>query len=330
MSFDKQEQSGFEMGSFTNIPEDFLKWCFENTNILESSGVNKSGREVNLIHFASEKGYVQVVEKLVQTGIDVNLPAPNPGKKTPLHIASEHGHIEVANLHLQNKVNAPAHENATPLHFASRYGHLEIVSLLLEHGADINCQNDQNMTPIHQASFHGHLEVVKLLLLNKADINCQSNGKVTPLHFAIKNNHLKVARLLITYGGNINAQTLNHKWTPLHFAALYGQKESVELLLEYDADLNIKDQNGKTAEDIAREKGYDEIVGLISKKKFESVPTNCIICCGPKNGVFAFLPCYHAVACEFCCSRVIASTEEAEAKCPICRRKVNQFQKIYM
>ena len=135
------------------IPEDFLEWCFKYTNISESIGKNKSGNQVNLIHYAAEKGYVQVVEKLIQTGIDVNIPAPNYGKKTPLHIASEHGHSEVANLLVRNKVNvnAPAYENATPLHFAMKYGHLEIVKLLIENGADVNCQMDHNFTPLHLA-----------------------------------------------------------------------------------------------------------------------------------------------------------------------------------
>ena len=53
---------------------------------------------------------------------------------------------------------------------------------------------------------------------------------------------------------------------------------------------------------------------------------DCKICFKKRNGIFAFLPCFHAVACEFCCSKVIASSE---AKCPICRRNVNQFHKIY-
>ena len=83
------------------IPEDFLQWCFKNTNISNSTGKDNDGDEVKLIHFAAEKGYVQVVKTLLDSGIDVNLPAPNEWKMTPLHYASDNGHLEVAKLLLE-------------------------------------------------------------------------------------------------------------------------------------------------------------------------------------------------------------------------------------
>ena len=46
------------------IPEEFLEFLnlfVENTNISETVGRDKDGYQVNMIHWASEKGYVQVV-----------------------------------------------------------------------------------------------------------------------------------------------------------------------------------------------------------------------------------------------------------------------------
>ncbi len=40
----------------------------------------------------------------------------------------------------------------TPLHAVSTYGHENIISLLLEHGADVNAENDGGDTPLHAAN----------------------------------------------------------------------------------------------------------------------------------------------------------------------------------
>ena len=66
--------------STQTIPEEFLDWCFKN-NISESTGKDKDGLQIKLIHYAAEKGYIQVVKKLVDSGIEVDSPAPNPLKK---------------------------------------------------------------------------------------------------------------------------------------------------------------------------------------------------------------------------------------------------------
>ena len=45
---------------------------------------------------------------------------------------------------------------------------------------------------------------------------------------------------------------------------MYNKVESVKLLVERNADINIKDNQGKTALDYAQEKGFIEIVDLLS------------------------------------------------------------------
>ena len=53
--------------------------------------------------------------------------------------------------------------------------------------------------------------------------------------------------------------------TPLRTACLRGKKEIVELLIANGADINVKDNAGKTALDIARQRGHTEIVELLQK-----------------------------------------------------------------
>ena len=54
--------------------------------------------------------------------------------------------------------------------------------------------------------------------------------------------------------------------TPLARAALYGNLEIVQLLKELGVNLEAKNNDGKTALDLAREEGYDDIVKILDEK----------------------------------------------------------------
>ena len=286
------------------IPEDFLDWCFKNTNISQSVGTGKNGDQVNLIHYAAERGYVQVVEKLVDSKININTPTPNYRKRNALH-------------------------------YASMYNHLEVANLLLLKAANVNCEDNTKMTPLYYASANGHFEMVELLLNFNANINWQNKDKVTPLHSAAHYGHLEVAKLLLQRGADVNFQNVR-KQTPLHIAVKYCKIEIVKNILDYGCDINIRDEHGKTAEEIAVSERFHEIVALISQKRIESLSlnqnqastvensNNCQICFKAKKGTYVFLPCGHTIACEECCRKILGSS------CPICRGVVNQFHRIYL
>src|SRR5439155_140738 len=54
--------------------------------------------------------------------------------------------------------------------------------------------------------------------------------------------------------------------TPLHTTAFTGDRTSMELLLECGGDGSIKNEQGKTAADIARERGHSEIARLLEDR----------------------------------------------------------------
>ena len=55
-------------------------------------------------------------------------------------------------------VNAKDEDKNTPLHYATENGHLMSVQILLEAGARLSAKNDEHDTPVHTASENGHLE----------------------------------------------------------------------------------------------------------------------------------------------------------------------------
>ncbi|QQR49160.1 ankyrin repeat domain-containing protein [bacterium] len=88
--------------------------------------------------------------------------------------------------------------------------------------------------------------------------------KKTSLHGAAKRGDLSALdRHAKHNSSNINQQARPHGWTPLHYAAFYDHTACVECLISYDADTTIKDKHGKTALDLARQKGYFLIVEII-------------------------------------------------------------------
>ena len=52
------------------------------------------------LHYAAEKGHIDVVSLLIKKGAIVNV--RNMWEKTPLHSASNHGHLEIVKLLIDN------------------------------------------------------------------------------------------------------------------------------------------------------------------------------------------------------------------------------------
>ena len=78
----------------------------------------------------------------------------------PLHFACLNGNTALVELLIRNEANIEAETNLlkfTPLIIASQKGHRDIASLLMQAGADINGVDMYNNTPLHYASQSGML-----------------------------------------------------------------------------------------------------------------------------------------------------------------------------
>ena len=71
-------------------------------------------------------------------------------------------------------VNAEGFLDQTPLHYASEHGHVKVVRPLIEYGANINARANSLGTPLRRALKNGKLEVVWLLLEHGADVHIPS------------------------------------------------------------------------------------------------------------------------------------------------------------
>ena len=57
----------------------------------------------------------------------------------------------------------------TALSHASNSGHIEVVEYLINHGANLDIQNNKGYTALAAAALSNHIEIVDLLITNGAD-----------------------------------------------------------------------------------------------------------------------------------------------------------------
>ena len=166
-------------------------------------------------------------------------------KSPPLILASSNGHLDVAQILLQNGafVNHQGKNMRTALHSASENGHVEMVKLLINHGAHSNIKLENNWTALHLACKNGHVEVAKQLIVSGAEIDCVGNSKSTPLHLAIIEDKIEIVTLLIKYGANSNLLNGPGR-SPLTEAIHAGSLEIVALLVENGANMISLDGDG--------------------------------------------------------------------------------------
>ncbi len=61
-------------------------------------------------------------------------------------------------------VNLADTDGNTFLHWASEKGRLEAVRFLVQHGSEVNAQNNTQETALHQSARHGHTKIVQYLV----------------------------------------------------------------------------------------------------------------------------------------------------------------------
>ncbi|TPV42377.1 ankyrin repeat domain-containing protein [Bacillus dicomae] len=121
--------------------------------------------------------------------------------------------------------------------------------------------SEDGWTLLHLAAYFGQKELASFLLESGADIHirAKNENENTPLQAAIANKQNELVAFLIEKGSDVNV-IQSGGWTCLHEAALLGNEEIIILLLKNGANKTIKKNDGKTAYDIALEKGYDHLL----------------------------------------------------------------------
>jgi ankyrin repeat protein len=145
-------------------------------------------------------------------------------------------------------VNAKDNVDCTPLHLASNCGHVQVVTELLEHGADTEATNIAGSTPLRLACGNGRVAVViellspsdsngattsilgKRKIRGEANVDAKDDDGDTPLHGASAGDHLSVVKALLSGGADIFVAN-NQGELPVHKALNEGRKSAVSKYL---------------------------------------------------------------------------------------------------
>jgi ankyrin repeat protein len=230
--------------------------------------------------------------------------------KTALHYAAQRGHLEVVKFLLDNKadVNAAANNGATPGYLAKGFGKKEVALLLVERGGStvyikpvkpalptrtlpapgqapsgmvpkpvvlphltviplfeavktngaeqvkgllaqtpevLKERDDRQWGALHLAAELGACEVATVLLDAGMDPNEKSRTGMTPLHVACRSTNQQMIELLLTRKADLNAADVSG-WTPFMRACALGDKEIVGKLMKAGANIQAKDKNKVT------------------------------------------------------------------------------------
>jgi uncharacterized protein len=193
-----------------------------------------------LLHAAVSLGTHDLTKFLIETG-GANVNERNDRGQTPLDIAINWDHVEIARLLVDKGADVNSRDNvgSTLLHEAIYRRKIEIARLLIDKGADVNVRNDLGYTPLHFAVKIEKIEIAHLLIDKGADVNSRDNVGSTLLHEAIYRRKIEIARLLIDKGADVNVRN-DLGYTPLHFAVKIEKIEIAHLLIDKGADVNAK------------------------------------------------------------------------------------------
>ncbi len=155
----------------------------------------------------------------------------------------------------------------TALLIACYHNSVEAARFLISAGADVNARDRLQDSPYLFAGAEGKLEILKMTVAAGADLDSLNRYGGTALTPAAHHGHVEVVRYLLTTDLNID-QVNNLGWTALLEAVVLGDggptyQRIVRLLVDAGAELSIRDNNGNTALDYARARGYSEIISIL-------------------------------------------------------------------
>ena len=246
------------------------------------SSTTKDGN--TLAHLAAKKGSVDVLQAMFDIDKQLVIAARNHiNENSPLHLATEGGHLDAVKLMLLNGVSANEENKfgLTPIHMAAKCGHADIFDVFAKTGVTLKSPSTKiGMTALHIAAYYGEEDIcrelfkhipahTKTTMPTKPDMALIEalcyEADLTPIHLAAYSGSENVVRAVLNQPGvEVADKSTPSGYTPLHLACLSGHVGVVGLLLSRSTDLlKVVDAAGQTAIHVAASNGHYEMCQVI-------------------------------------------------------------------
>ncbi|PCD34539.1 hypothetical protein FGRA07_08857 [Fusarium graminearum] len=213
-----------------------------------------------MLIYASRKGQIAMIKRLIQAGVDPNSSATG---RIPLYEAASLGKSEaVAILVEHGAVVDPEDSSRSPLVTAAFYGYTSTVKLLHSLGASLETGYERGRTALTEAAEGGYEDTVSLLLQLGVKTEVKDGVGRGPLWTATTNRHINIVKLLVDYGANIEAAD-HFGVTPLMVAVRNGDRKLTEFFLEKGSQMRPESEQNYAPLCCAAANGDEGIVNLL-------------------------------------------------------------------
>lgn len=264
---------------FTYFEDAARLFDVESATALDNNGVSA-------MHTAARAGHTEMLKVLAELGADVNVTQDAPAKagNTPLHSACETCRLDSVKtlMELGADDSMKNVDGLTPAQIVidgdrcfrgSSYereradkNRVEIIKTL----KTLDEPRNDGVTPLMRLQYEGInfiTNVQPVLLEAGVDVNRKDSRGRTALMIAADEHCFKdIIKELIRAGADINAVDAKGK-TALHYALGYGSQDVARFLIKKGADYNRADNNGVTPATLAAEKGYENVLELMTDIK---------------------------------------------------------------
>uniref|UniRef100_A0A3B3DGI6 Ankyrin repeat and SOCS box containing 14b n=1 Tax=Oryzias melastigma TaxID=30732 RepID=A0A3B3DGI6_ORYME len=221
------------------------------------------------LHESAFLGLESFVYLLLESGANPN--ALDVKMKTPLALAAQNGHLNVAEILIQKGKLDQKVVNIIIFFLAgaSASGNPDIISLLLDSGADPNLHLPSGHLPIHRVAYHGHRLALEVLL-PVTELQAVKESGMSPLHSAAAGGHAHCVETLLKAGYDPNFMLHprlrrsydDDRRSALFFAVSNNDLQCTRLLLEAGAMVN---QDPINCLQVALRQGNYELINLLLK-----------------------------------------------------------------
>jgi ankyrin repeat protein len=257
--------------------EKLVSYFLSQNGDINTTDTNGNG----IFNYATKGGNLKMLQWLIDKGVsykNLNAKGGNAMISASQGRRGKENTLEVYDF-LESKgvqVNVTGNNGRNPLHaIAYDTKDLEIFKYFINHGVDVNQQDDGGDSPFMNAAYRNDLNVVSFLWPNVKDINAKDENGRSALTMAINRNKVEVAQFLIEKGADVFTIDKNGNTLAYYLLNTFKSEESgvfdskLKVLKASGLDVTLTQEKDKTLYHLAVEKNNLELLKRISTFKID-------------------------------------------------------------